>query len=68
MSRAPEDIEGPSPPSIIPGSVSSSGPATPSGEKDAEYDEPIHFVPKKAMASFENLVALANYQEGTCQL
>jgi len=25
--------------------------------------ENIHFVPKRAMASFENLVALANHQE-----
>ncbi|TFK28921.1 hypothetical protein FA15DRAFT_664558 [Coprinopsis marcescibilis] len=34
-------------------------PTTPPHEPDG-----IHFTPKRAMASFENLVALANYQEG----
>ena len=32
-------------------------PPTPGERKD------IHYVPKRAMASFENLVALANHQE-----
>ncbi|KAG2013120.1 integral membrane protein [Coprinopsis cinerea AmutBmut pab1-1] len=34
-------------------------PPTPANEQDA-----IHFTPKRAMASFENLVAMANYHEG----
>lgn len=38
-------------------------PPTPAHERDPEYDEPIHFQPRRAMASFENLVAMANYQE-----
>lgn len=31
-------------------------------------EEGISFTPKRAMASFENLVAMANYQEGMSRL
>ncbi|TEB23706.1 hypothetical protein FA13DRAFT_1797750 [Coprinellus micaceus] len=41
----------------------SSTPPTPAHERNPEYDGPLEFRPKRAMASFENLVAMANYQE-----
>lgn len=44
-----------------PPALDSTEPSTPSNER--EYDG-INFRPKRAMASFENLVAMANYQEG----
>ena len=43
-------------------SPSPSTPQTP-GEEEREEKEEVHFTPKRAMASFENLVAMANHQE-----
>ena len=43
-------------------SPSPSIPQTP-GEEEREEKEEVHFTPKRAMASFENLVAMANHQE-----
>ena len=33
------------------------------GEEEREEEERVHFTPRRAMASFENLVAMANHQE-----
>ena len=54
------------PESLAPTNLNTSYPPTPANEED----DPIHFRPKRtAMASFENLVAMANYQEGAfCHL
>lgn len=54
MSSEPTSNSGPSTGQVTP---NESLPPTP-GEKEG-----IRFIPKRAMASFENLVALANHQE-----
>jgi hypothetical protein len=40
-----------------------SGSATPFTGASTPFEEAIHFTPRRAMASFDNLVALANHQE-----
>ena len=56
--------------SDLPDSPFISGDSSPSpsisqtpGEEEREEKEGVHFMPKRAMASFENLVAMANHQE-----
>lgn len=39
------------------------GSATPFTGASTPLEETIHFTPRRAMASFDNLVALANHQE-----
>jgi len=46
-------------------STAPSGTVSPSSHPHTPWDEynGIHFTPRRAMASFENLVAMANHQE-----
>jgi hypothetical protein len=57
------------PPSVLNGNEGYATP-TPYGTSipGTPNEEGIHFTPKRAMASFENLVAMANYQEGMLRL
>lgn len=63
MSFDHRDTDLPYPPFISDdSSPSTSMPQIP-GEEEREEKEGVHFTPKRAMASFENLVAMANHQE-----
>lgn len=55
----PMDMDPGIPDPIVP----SSGESSPTGTQTPKESDAIHFTPRRAMASFDNLVALANHQE-----